>query len=167
VTRNSARRIRRAAFRVTVDSDFTGVVSGCADRDATWINDTLFSLYEDLHSSGHAHSLEVRDTKGALVGGVFGVTLGAAFFGESMFSRRRDASKVALAYLVARLRAGGFTLFDTQFITSHLASLGGIEIPRADYRKQLTEALAREADFLHQPPEVSAAEVLQRSAHTS
>jgi leucyl/phenylalanyl-tRNA---protein transferase len=116
--------------------------------------------------AGHAHSLEVWEG-GALVGGVYGVVLGAAFFGESMFSRRTDASKVALAWLVDRLRAGGFVLFDTQFLTPHLASLGGVEISRADYRRRLADAMGRTASF--DPPGYSptAASVVQRSSQTS
>jgi leucyl/phenylalanyl-tRNA--protein transferase len=142
------------------------VVAGCADRPETWINPTLAVLYADLHRRGAAHSLEVwRD--GALVGGVFGVASGAAFFGESMFSRATDASKIALAWLVDRLRAGGFALFDTQFLTPHLASLGAIEIPRADYHRRLDAALAGSAAF--DPPGYAPSpySVMQRSSHTS
>ena len=123
ISRSLARRIRRMPFEVRVNADFTGTVAGCADREETWINPTIFDLYEQLHLAGFAHSVEVWE--GAdLVGGVYGVTLGAAFFGESMFSRRTDASKIALAYLVSRLRYGGFQLFDTQFVTDHLITLG-------------------------------------------
>ena len=125
---------------------FDGVVTGCADRDETWINDTIFDLYRQLFQSGHAHSVEVWQ-EDQLVGGIYGVTAGAAFFGESMFSQARDASKVAMAYLVARLRRQGFALFDTQFITPHLRSLGAIEIPRRDYHQMLEAALARHASF--------------------
>lgn len=141
-----ARRIRRGALRVTVDTAFSEVVTACADRHETWINQQIQGLYQTLHALGHAHSVEVWEDE-TLVGGVYGVTLGAAFFGESMFSRRTDASKVALAYTVHRLRAGGFRLFDTQFLTPHLASLGGIEIPRADYHQRLAEALTETASF--------------------
>lgn len=128
VSRSLARRIRSGQFQITTDTDFEGVVAGCADREETWISHGIAALYAQLHRMGAAHSLEVRDGD-ALVGGVYGVTIGAAFFGESMFSRRTDASKVALAYLTDRLNRAGFTLFDTQFLTPHLASLGGIEIP--------------------------------------
>lgn len=146
ISRSLAKTIRHGRFTVTTDRDFAGVVQGCADRDETWINAEIFALYAALHSNGHAHSLEVWD--GAdLVGGVYGVVLGGAFFGESMFSRATDASKVALAYLIHRLRAGGFTLFDTQFLTPHLASLGAVEIPRADYQRRLAKALDINADF--------------------
>jgi len=141
-----ARRIRQGGFQVTADRDFTGVVEACAMREETWISHRIQTLYEALHRLGHAHSLEVWDGD-ALIGGVYGVTLGAAFFGESMFSRRTDASKIALAYTVHRLNAGGFRLFDTQFLTPHLASLGGQEIPRAGYHRMLAAALATQASF--------------------
>lgn len=166
ISRSLARTLRRADFAVRFDTDFVGVVTGCADREETWINTTLRALYAELAARGHAHSCEVRDATGALVGGVFGVAIGGAFFGESMFSRRRDGSKIALAYLVDRLRRGGFVLFDTQFLTPHLASLGGIEIPRARYRRALAEALAREADFTAPPP-ASPQDVVQRNTQTS
>ena len=166
ISRSLARRIRRGDYHVTTDRAFREVVEGCADRPETWINDTIFGLYEALHARGAAHSIEVWD--GAeLVGGVYGVVLGGAFFGESMFSRRTDASKVALAYLVSRLRAGGFTLFDTQFLTDHLASLGAVEISRALYQERLEHALKQDADFHRQGPIPSAQEVMQRRGQTS
>ncbi|MFZ1727609.1 MAG: leucyl/phenylalanyl-tRNA--protein transferase [Albidovulum sp.] len=140
------RRIRRENYQVRTNTAFNDVVSACASRQDTWINAPLTRLYEALHRRGHAQSLEVWQD-GALAGGVFGVTLGAAFFGESMFSARTDGSKIALAYLVDRLRVAGFSLFDTQFLTPHLASLGAIEIPRAEYRALLAEALIKVADF--------------------
>ncbi len=146
LSRSLARRLRRSPWQVTTDRDFSGVLDGCADRPETWINAPIRALYLALFEAGFAHSLEIRED-GALIGGVYGVTLGAAFFGESMFSRRTDASKLALAWLVARLRAGGYRLFDTQFLTPHLASLGGVEIPRAEYHRRLTEALALPATF--------------------
>lgn len=142
-----ARRIRQWNYTIRTNSDFRGVVLACADRPETWINDTIFNLYMALNQSGFAHSLEVWEGDN-LVGGVYGVVLGATFFGESMFSRRKDASKVALAYLVDRLNAGGFTLFDTQFLTPHLATLGGIEITRAEYQRRLQAALQRNASFM-------------------
>ncbi len=166
MSRSLRRRIRQAPFGITVNSDFAGVVRGCAEREETWINPTIFDLYGQLHRAGFAHSLEVREG-GALVGGVYGVALGAAFFGESMFSRRRDASKIALAYLMDRLRAAGFRLFDTQFLTDHLASLGGIEISRADYRLRLREALAQSADFVAARAIPDPQVLLQRSSQTS
>lgn len=164
ISRSLARTIRRCHFTVTIDTAFDDVVRGCADREETWINDTIFDLYRALFRRGDAHSVEVWQD-GALVGGVYGVVIGAAFFGESMFSRATNASKVALAYLVDILRTGGFTLFDTQFITPHLASLGALEIPRADYRKQLALATAAPARFAGPVP--SAQDVIQRNAQTS
>lgn len=146
LSRSLSRRIRSGNQRVTVDTAFEAVVEACAARDETWISQRIQRLYAQLHALGFAHSVEVWD--GAeLVGGVYGVTLGSAFFGESMFSRATDASKVALAYAVHRLRAGGFRLFDTQFLTPHLASLGGTEISRAEYHRLLGEALTHTADF--------------------
>lgn len=149
LSRSLARRLRRTTFSVTVDQDFDAVVSACADRGETWISHRIQRLYGQLHRRGFAHSIEVRDGA-ALVGGVYGVVLGGAFFGESMFSRVTDASKIALAHAVHRLRAGGFSLFDTQFLTPHLASLGAVEVPRADYHRRLAAALARPAQFFPQ-----------------
>jgi leucyl/phenylalanyl-tRNA--protein transferase len=146
ISRKLARRIRSGQFRVTVDTAFGAVVEACADRGETWISHCIQRLYVQLHTLGFAHSIEVWEGED-LAGGVYGVTLGAAFFGESMFSRTTDASKVALAHAVHRLRAGGFRLFDTQFLTPHLASLGGIEIPRATYHALLAEAMAEPARF--------------------
>ncbi|MAQ44883.1 MAG: leucyl/phenylalanyl-tRNA--protein transferase [Confluentimicrobium sp.] len=166
ISRSLARTLRRDLFTITTDRDFDAVVEGCAARDETWINGPIRALYSALHASGHAHSLEVYDGD-RLVGGVYGVTLGAAFFGESMFSHRRDASKVALAYLVDRLRRGGFTLFDTQFITPHLASLGAQEIPRSRYLTLLGAALDQPAQFNLPGPMPSGQELVQRNTHTS
>ncbi|WP_074733591.1 leucyl/phenylalanyl-tRNA--protein transferase [Ruegeria halocynthiae] len=165
ISRSLARRIRTCGFTVTINSDFAGVVDGCADRADTWINPELRRLYQQLHGIDRAHSLEVWDGA-SLIGGVYGVVLGAAFFGESMFSRRTDASKIALAYLVDRLRQTGFTLFDTQFLTAHLASLGAVEVPRAVYHGALKQALEVDADFtadLQQTPQG----VIQRITQTS
>ncbi|GAA6199559.1 leucyl/phenylalanyl-tRNA--protein transferase [Aquicoccus sp. SU-CL01552] len=165
ISRSLARRMRRGGFTVTIDRDFAGVVDGCADRAETWINAEIRALYLDLHARGHAHSLEVWEGE-ALIGGVYGVVLGAAFFGESMFSRRTDASKIALAYLVDRLRRGGFRLFDTQFLTDHLASLGAVEITRAEYHRQLSVAIERGADFTGPSP-ATAQGVIQRNTQMS
>jgi len=165
ISRSLARRIRRCGFSISINQDFEGVVDGCADRADTWINAELRDLYRQVSKAGQAHSLEVWEDN-QLVGGVFGVALGAAFFGESMFSRRTDASKIALAYLVDRLRQTGFLLFDTQFLTAHLASLGAIEIPRNDYRKALEEAIGDSADFAAEVPQ-SADGVIQRITQTS
>ncbi len=166
ISRSLARAIRAERYQVRVNADFAGTVLGCAARDETWINDQIFDLYEQLHAAGFAHSVEVWDGDD-LVGGVYGVALGAAFFGESMFSRRTNASKIALAYLVKRLRYGGFQLFDTQFVTDHLLSMGAVEIPRSDYRKRLEKALDWEADFLAQPSPVPVHEILHRRTQTS
>src|SRR5213078_1715416 len=145
-----ARTVRSDAFTVTVDTAFKAVIAGCAapqtDRDDTWINKRIRDLYGGLHALGHCHSVEVWQNDD-LVGGLYGVSLGRAFFGESMFHTARDASKVALVHLVARLRAGGFTLLDTQFVTDHLRTFGAIEVPRRQYHKLLEAALAGEGDF--------------------
>jgi len=140
VSRSLRRTLRSGKFEVTRDRDFAGVIAGCADREETWINADLERAMLSLHGSGHAHSIEVWQS-GALVGGVYGVKLGRAFFGESMFRRVTDASKVALAWLVARLKAGNFTLLDCQFMTDHLASLGAISISREAYVALLSAAV--------------------------
>ena len=154
VSRSLARHIRRTRPQVTVDRAFAKVVQACADRAETWINAEIFNNYAALHRLGHAHSLEVWQD-GKLIGGVYGVVLGAAFFGESMFSRATNGSKTALTYLIHRLRAGGFTLFDVQFLTDHLASLGAVEISRSVYRQRLARALGTQASFAPEgyPPE--------------
>jgi len=145
-----ARTVRSDRFSVTVNRDFDGVLEGCAEarpgRSRTWINERIRVLYRKLHERRHCHSVEVYDGE-TLAGGLYGVTLGRAFFGESMFHRERDASKVALVHLVARLKAGGFRLLDTQFVTDHLKSFGAIEVPRRQYHKLLEAALPGEADF--------------------
>ncbi|GAA5067419.1 leucyl/phenylalanyl-tRNA--protein transferase [[Roseibacterium] beibuensis] len=166
ISRSLRRRIRRGGFEVRVNSSFAEVVHGCADREPTWINAELFGVYLALHQAGFAHSVEVYED-GDLTGGVFGITLGAAYFGESMFSRRPDASKLALAWLVARLNYGGFRLFDTQFVTEHLISLGAVEVPRADYREGLAQALTETADFHAMPSDLPVQDVLQLSTQTS
>jgi leucyl/phenylalanyl-tRNA--protein transferase len=148
------RRLRRTIlsdrFEVTADTDFAGVVAGCAapapGREDSWINAEIESLFNALHAMGNAHSIEVRQG-GALVGGLYGIRLGAAFFGESMFSRVTDASKVALVHTVVRLRRGAFTLMDTQFLTPHLARFGAEEVPQADYRSRLALAVDRPATW--------------------
>ena len=140
LSRSLRRTIRLGRFAVTHDRDFAGVITGCAEREETWINAEIERAMLALHGSGHAHSIEVWDGT-ELVGGVYGAKLGRAFFGESMFSRRRDASKVALAWLVARLKAGNFSLLDCQFMTSHLASLGAVSVSREAYVALLSAAL--------------------------
>jgi leucyl/phenylalanyl-tRNA--protein transferase len=140
LSRSLRRTLQKSRFDVTHDRDFARVISACADREETWINDELERAMIALHGSRHAHSIEVWEG-GDLVGGLYGVKLGRAFFGESMFSRRTDASKVALAWLVARLKVGNFTLLDCQFMTEHLASLGAVSIPRETYVALLAAAL--------------------------
>jgi leucyl/phenylalanyl-tRNA--protein transferase len=148
--RSVGRTARRRGWRFTVDSDFTGVMRGCAeataDRPATWITDEFLASYTELHRRGHAHSIEVYEGE-ELVGGLYGVTIGGFFGGESMFRRRTDASKAAVAYLVDRLRAGGFTLLDAQMPTAHLAHLGAVNIPRDEYLVRLRAALAISASL--------------------
>ena len=145
-----ARTMRSGALRMTVDTAFEDVITACAEpaaeRPKTWINQVIERSYCNLHAKGHAHSVEVWDGP-TLAGGLYGVSIGAAFFGESMFSRLKDASKMALVCLVARLNAGGYRLLDTQFVTEHLKQFGAIEIPRARYRALLADAVARRGDF--------------------
>ena len=156
VSHSLAKTIRRDRFEVTVDQDFDAVIAHCAapakDRENTWINEEIRRLYRELFDMGFVHTIECRRA-GRLVGGLYGVALRGAFFGESMFHLETDASKVALAHLVARLRAGGFSLLDTQFMTTHLASLGAIEISRAVYYQALEQALTVIADFYVWPPD--------------
>ena len=148
IPRRLARTVRSDIFHVSADTAFGEVMRACAaptkGREETWINDGILELYTALHASGHAHSLECR-REGRLVGGLYGVRLGGAFFGESMFSRETDASKVALVHLVTRLKLGGFKLLDAQFLTDHLARFGAVEIPRAAYLAKLGEAIAAPA----------------------
>jgi leucyl/phenylalanyl-tRNA--protein transferase len=166
VGKRLARTVRSDEFQIRVDHDFDGVIDGCAapgpDRDRTWINERIRRLYGELFDLGHCHTVEVY-REGGLVGGLYGVSLGGAFFGESMFHRERDASKVALVHLVARLRHGGYRLLDTQFLTSHLAQFGAYEVPRRQYRRMLAEAVAGAADWSAWPRDriVSGAEALE------
>ncbi|TWB45709.1 leucyl/phenylalanyl-tRNA--protein transferase [Nitrospirillum pindoramense] len=156
--RRLMRTVRQGRFQVSVDTDFAGVMRACGesttDRPDTWINAQILEAYVALHREGHAHSVECR-REGRLVGGLYGVSIGGAFFGESMFSRETDASKVALVHLVARLRAGGYRLLDTQFVTTHLAQFGAVEIPRVQYRALLARALSQPARFHCDLPEGS------------
>lgn len=154
VSRSLAKVVRSNRFRVVADHDFPMVMRACAARKDTWINDEILRLYCDLFDAGHAHSIEVYEGK-ELVGGLYGVSLRAAFFGESMFHRTRDASKVALVHLFARLLAGRFRLLDTQFLTAHLASLGAVAVPRETFRALLAQAMADDADFGAWPPETA------------
>lgn len=167
ISRSLARRMRRSDWRLTFDRDFEGVIDACADRPETWINSTVRRLCLALFGTGDAHSVELWEGE-ALIGGVYGIALGRAFFGESMFSRRTDASKIALAALVDRLETRGYVLFDTQFLTPHLATLGAVEISRDTYRKRLKEALSDgAADFGPAGPGGPLQDVLQRMTHTS
>jgi leucyl/phenylalanyl-tRNA--protein transferase len=150
VPRSLRRTLRRDPFEIRADTAFRDVVAGCAEpsaeRPESWINDDIRTVYGALFDAGYAHSVECWDG-GRLVGGLYGVAIGGAFFGESMFSRVRDASKVALVHLVARLEAGGFRLLDTQFVTAHLARFGAVEIARDEYRRRLRSALKTRATF--------------------
>ena len=170
VSRRLARTVRRGTFEIRIDTAFGSVVRRCAEpapgRDETWINNEILALYAALHTAGHAHSVECwRDD--VLTGGLYGVSIGGAFFGESMFSAETDSSKVALVHLVARLRFGGYRLLDTQFVTDHLMSLGVVEIPRDEYHRRLAEALTYAADFYSFSGDGDPSAVLQSSTQTS
>ncbi len=165
-----ARTVRKDTFDVRVDLDFPGMMRACAkartERPSTWINREIIDLYTELHERGLAHSVECwRD--GTLAGGLYGVALGGAFFGESMVSFERDASKVALVHLVARLKLGGYVLLDTQFVTDHLRQFGVIEIPKERYQKLLEQALTTPADFFALPRHAGGQRVLQSISQTS
>lgn len=164
LSRRLARTVRQRRFEVRTDTNYPAIIEGCAapasGRHSTWINTRIRELYGDLFASGHCHTVEVY-SDGALVGGLYGVALKGAFFGESMFSTERDASKVALIYLCARLIKGGFYLLDTQFITDHLASFGAEEIPRSEFHTRLNYALLLEADFNRLPQDAQPEEIIQ------
>ena len=168
--RRLARTVRQQHFDVTIDTDFEGIVGLCAapdfGRSETWINGPIRRLTNQLFALGYGHSVECR-RNGELVGGLYGIALGGAFFGESMFSRERDASKVALVHLVMRLKLGGFRLLDTQFITQHLAQFGTIEIARSDYRRLLSAAIAVPAQFYGEVPAGTLASFVQSSTQRS
>jgi leucyl/phenylalanyl-tRNA---protein transferase len=150
ISQSLRKQVRRQSFEIRIDSAFSEVIKACAaktkNRKSTWINERICELYGQLHKMGHCHSVECWKD-GKLVGGLYGVKIGAAFFGESMFSRETDASKVALVHLVARLNAGGFQLLDAQFMNPHLKTLGAIVISKADYKELLPNAIAASADF--------------------
>ena len=146
VSHSMRRFLKKNPFEIRFDCDFESTVKACAEREETWINKTIFDAYVTLFQNNCAHSVECYEN-GKLVGGLYGVSLKSAFFGESMFSRRTNASKTALFYLVERLKNGGYTLLDTQFITPHLASLGGVEIPQEEYLTLLRAALQKDASF--------------------
>lgn len=150
ISRSLRKTLRHNPYEIKVDTDFSGVIEGCAtagtDRDSTWINAEIRRLYGQLFSRGIVHTVEVWDGND-LVGGLYGVSLGAAFFGESMFHRKTDCSKIAMAHLLERLSGGGYQLLDTQFITEHLKTFGAIEISREAYEQKLADALKRQGDF--------------------
>ncbi len=146
VSHSMRRFLKKNPFEIRFDCNFEAIVRACADREETWINKTIFDAYVTLFQNGCAHSVECYEN-GELAGGLYGVSLKSAFFGESMFSRRTNASKTALFHLVERLKNGGFTLLDTQFLTPHLASMGGVEIPQEDYLILLRAALRKDASF--------------------
>ena len=162
--------VRQRRFEVRVDTAFREVMEGCAEpapgRPDSWINNEILELYSALHEAGHAHSVEAWRS-GRLVGGLYGVAIGATFFGESMFTRDTDASKVALVHLVARLRCGGFELLDTQFVTKHLARFGVTEVPRQRYQALLQRAIAKRADFYCEVPGSAVEELIQSSTQMS
>lgn len=164
VPKRLRRTIRHAPYQIRIDTDFAGVIAGCAapkpGRRTTWINDRIRKLYRELHRLGYCHTVEVWDGQ-RLVGGLYGVALGGAFFGESMFSEVRDASKIALIYLCARLIYGGFVLLDTQFVTDHLRQFGTIEVERSEFHRQLEEALKTEGDFFRLEREPAPERVLE------
>lgn len=170
VPRWLARTIRQRQFEIRIDTDYEGVIDGCAgsrpDRRSTWINGRIRTLYRKLFDLGHCHTVEAW-REGRLVGGLYGVRLGGAFFGESMFAFERDASKVALIHLAARLKYGGFTLLDTQFVTEHLMRFGAIEVPRESFQRLLEDALAGSGDFSALPLDASPDSVLQSVSQTS
>ncbi|MDS9468317.1 leucyl/phenylalanyl-tRNA--protein transferase [Paracoccus sp. MBLB3053] len=149
VSRSMRRFLRQTGWRASINSDFMGVVLGCADRPETWINAPLLRLYEQLFQAGHAHSLGIYDGD-RLIGGTYGISIGSAFFSESMFSRETNASKVALISLSSHLKRCGYTLWDTQYPTQHLKSLGGLAISRAEYRRRLGVAIRQKAEFTSQ-----------------
>jgi leucyl/phenylalanyl-tRNA---protein transferase len=165
-----ARTVRQGVFEVSADGDFEGVMRACAEprpgHPESWINEPILALYGELFRRSHAHSIECR-RDGQLVGGLYGVTVGAAFFGESMFSRERDASKVALVHLVARLIKGGFRLLDCQFMTEHLRSFGAVEIPREDFRALLGPAIDATASFQRELGGVDPCAIVQDNTRTS
>ncbi len=170
IPRRLARTVRSDRYRVTANQDFATVIAACAasepGRLETWINAPIEALYRELHSRGQAHSVEAWED-GELVGGLYGVSLGGAFFGESMFSRRRDASKAALVHLAGRLVAGGYRLLDAQFLTDHLAQFGTVEIGRDEYQRRLARALALNGDFYRLGAGATGADALQAITQAS
>ena len=164
VPKRLARTVRTSEYTVVIDQDFDTVIKRCAasrpGRRSTWINERIRSLYSDLFRAGHCHTVEVRDASNRLVGGLYGVALGRAFFGESMFSEERDTSKIALVYLCARLVYGGFRLLDTQFVTDHLRQFGAFEVHKDRFHELLSQALDGQGDFNRLPTDAAPDELL-------
>lgn len=164
IPRRLARTVRSDPFQIRVDTSFDAVIAGCAKqkpgRNSTWINDRIHGLYRELFELGHCHTVEAWDDDN-LVGGLYGVALGGAFFGESMFSQARDASKITLVYLMARLIHGGFYLLDTQFVTPHLMQFGAVEVTREDFHQLLETALAQQGTFGALASDISGADILK------
>ena len=172
VPKRLARTIRSGKFIVRIDEDFDGVINGCAasrpERPSTWINNRIRQLYRELFDMGHCHTVEVYNQREELVGGLYGVELNAAFFGESMFSFEKDASKVALIYLIARLKYAGFKLLDTQFVTDHLAKFGAIEVDREEFQRRLERTRVRlRRKFSSMDSDLPATGILQLVSQTS
>ena len=153
ISKSLRRSIVKRDYNIKINTDFLGVIKNCADRSESWINSDILKAYSDLFNLGFCHSIEVWENDD-LIGGIYGLAIKRAFFGESMFSKRSNASKIALAYLVSRLKYGGFLLFDVQFQSEHLKTLGAIEVLKANYQDLLKNALEGEANFFLQPSEV-------------
>ena len=170
MSKSLRKKLKNNSFTIKVDSDFNSVINGCANhgtgRESTWINQTIIDLYKELFDRKICHTVEVWDGE-KLVGGLYGLSIGAAFFGESMFHTVTDASKIALACLVARLRAGGYNLLDTQFLTDHLASMGGIEISRSEYEILLKQSQMKTGDFYRLAGGGTSLDCLQSTSQTS
>ena len=157
ISKSLRRSIVKRDYKIKINTDFLGVIKNCADRSESWINSDILKAYSDLFNLGFCHSIEVWDNDD-LIGGIYGLAIKRAFFGESMFSKRPNASKIALAYLVSRLKYGGFLLFDVQFQSEHLKTLGAIEVLKANYQDLLKNALEGDANFFSQPSEVDPVE---------
>ena len=157
ISKSLRRSIVKRDYNIKINTDFLGVIKNCADRPESWINSDILKAYSDLFNLGFCHSIEVWDNDD-LIGGIYGLAIKRAFFGESMFSKRSNASKIALAYLVSRLKYGGFLLFDVQFQSEHLKTLGAIEVLKANYQDLLKNALEGDANFFSQPSEVDPVE---------
>lgn len=166
VSKSLRKRLLGGKYRFTINECFDRVIQSCANREETWINPSILEQYQEMHRIGFAHSVEVW-AGDELAGGLYGVAIGGAFFGESMFSNSTDGSKLALVALIGRLNAGGFALLDTQFVNDHLITMGGEEIDRSDFRSRLAHALEVKADFYKLPLSATPQELLQLSTQTS